>query len=146
MKIVQGFPPNIARIREVFGELPKEVVFAYGDTIFNPSGKPITEPMRIHELTHIAQQGADVEGWWNNYMASTSFRYSQELEAFSNEYNCYRTHMKDRNRIFTFLRSCASRLSSDLYGNLVSLSEAITVIKNHADQGYIKRRRPEGKA
>lgn len=138
--MIMGFPPNIEKIRNAFGELPPNVVFAYGEIIFNPSGMPIPEPCRIHELTHMAQQGADVEGWWDNYINSKKFRFDQELEAFSNEYNCYRTHQKDRNKAAVFLHSCAKRLSSELYGSLVTHSEAITLLRNHADQGYSKKR------
>ncbi len=140
VKIRTEFPPNMARILSTFPSLPETVVFAYGDSIYNPHNMPLTEPLRIHELTHLAQQGNDPDGWWDNYIASSSFRLRQEVEAYSNEYNCYRTNQKDRNRSARYLHDCARRLSAGMYGSIISHSEAMKSIKQHADRGYTQGR------
>lgn len=140
MKIVVAYPPNIEKIISAFGELPKNVVFAYGEILFNPSDGPIDEPLRIHELTHVAQQGKDVEGWWDNYINRSQFRFEQELEAFSNQYNCYRTFQKDRNRVAKYLTILSYKLASPMYGNLTTSGEALRLIKQHADSGYRTRK------
>jgi hypothetical protein len=140
INIITGFPPNIKRIEKEFGELPSNVVFAYGNAIFNPSGIPVNEPLRIHELTHLAQQGDDPDAWWDKYISDKKFRFEQELEAFSNEYNCFRGFMKDRNKVANFLHSVATRLSSNLYSSDKTYSECVTLIRQHADSGHTKRR------
>jgi hypothetical protein len=139
MKIVVAWPPNIKQIEQVFGKLSDNTVFTYGDTIYNPGDGVISEPLRIHELTHVAQQGPDPKGWWAKYLNSPKFRLDEEVEAYSNEFNCYRTFMKDRNKQAVFLHGIAKKLSSPLYGSLVTHSEALNLIKDHADRGYSKR-------
>lgn len=138
--VMETWPPNINEIRAALGPVPKNAVFAWGDVIFNPSGEKILEPLRIHELTHTAQQGKDIAGWWKLYLEDKDFRFTQELEAFSNEYNCYRTIHKNREAAFRCLHSCAERLSAKHYGSMVSMSEAFKLIKEHADSGYSKRK------
>lgn len=135
--IIDANPPIYEKVEKALGPLPKNVVFAYAGMIFNPSNGVITEPMRIHELTHLAQQGKDFDKWWDHYLADPEFRLSQEVEAFSNEYNCFRTYSKDRNARVRFLHSCADRLSNTVYGaGFISFSDAFKLIKEHADSGF----------
>jgi hypothetical protein len=44
MKQIQGYPPNIDRIKEVFPIGPR-TVFTYGDTLYNPNGGFIDQPL-----------------------------------------------------------------------------------------------------
>lgn len=139
LEILETWPPNIEKIRSVFGDVPKNTIFTFGTKIYNPGKGQISEPLRIHELTHVAQQKDPYE-WWNKYFTDVEFRLDQEIEAYSNEFNCYRSIMKDRNKRNTYLHGIARKLSSDLYGNTISFSEALTKIKEHADRGYSERR------
>lgn len=139
IQIVEAFPPNIEKIRHHFGDVPNNTVFTFGTTIYNPGKGKISEPLRIHELTHVAQQRDPYE-WWDKYCTDVEFRLEQEVEAYSNEFNCFRSMMKDRNKQVKYLHSIAQKLSGPLYGNIVTLSEAINKIKEHADRGYSQRR------
>lgn len=135
--IIEANPPIYDKVVKALGPLPKTVVFAYAGMIFNPGGGVITEPLRVHELTHLAQQGKDYDKWWDHYLEDKEFRLSQEVEAFSNEFNCYRTYEKDRNKRVRFLHSCADRLAHTVYGeDFISLSDAFKIIKEHADSGF----------
>ena len=145
VKILTRQPPNIEAIRARFGDIPKTAVFAYGKTIYNPSGSAIAQPTLVHEITHFAQQAlTNPETWWDRYLADPQFRLDQEIEACSNEYNSLREMVRDRNRLNHFLNAIARSLASTQYGNMVGYSQALRLIKNHADQGYSKGRNAQG--
>lgn len=129
MIIIKDFPPNIAKIKAVFGELPNGVVFTYGDIIFNPSGNEIDDPLDIHERTHKLQQGDNPEAWWDDYLADKRFRFSQELAAYRFQYRRFCELVKDRNKRSRFLNRIAKDLSSAMYGNICTLEEAVKQIK-----------------
>lgn len=136
--VVTKYPPNIEKIKKVFDIEGRSVLFAYTPFIFNPLNGRIDEPLRIHELTHMAQQGENggPEKWWDKYLEDTEFRLEQEVEAYSNQYNSYCTFDKDRNARSNFLVHISKELSSDLYGNLIPYSQAFKLIKDHANRGY----------
>lgn len=82
----------------------------------------------IHEQTHWRQQGDDPAGWWNKYLVDSNFRVEQELAAYKNQYWEYLKH-HDRNNANHFAMKIARDLSSSLYGNILSFSEAFYLIK-----------------
>lgn len=128
MRIVIGFPPNIESILEVFPITGSEI-FAYGDTIYNPSGASLTPALIAHEGVHSRQQGDDVEGWWDRYLVDEKFRFQQELEAHQQEYKTFSHFHRDRNTRFHYLAAIAKRLAGKLYGSLVSAKDARKLIK-----------------
>lgn len=132
MKIIQGYPPNINKIRGHFDLSNKSVVFTYGDTLYNPSGAEIPRNLEIHEGTHAEQQGITEEGikeWWNRYLADKDFRLEQEVEAYRNQYKYIVEHGADRNTKRDFLRHIAQDLSGPIYGHIVSFEKAKELIK-----------------
>lgn len=128
MKIVTAFPPNYDKIKERFpiGDRT-DVVFTYGDTLYNPSNVALPADLQIHEQTHMAQQ-VNPEEWWERYMADSVFLLSQEVEAYRNQYRFFRSQVKDRNRVAGFLHRLASALSSSMYGRPCTLQEALKLI------------------
>lgn len=130
MRIVNDYPPNIDAIREVF-PLKGGEVFAWNDTIYNPAGKPIPDHILMHEATHFAQQkeagGADL--WWVRYLTDPRWRYEQELEAHQVEYKAYCAGGATRNERRAYLKAIARRLSSPMYGSVVSFATAQRAIK-----------------
>jgi len=105
------------------------VIFTYEDTISTSSGE-MSEDLIAHERTHTRQQaemGADV--WWKRYLEDDQFRYEQELEAYQNQYKWLVAHIKDRNEVTRFLMNYARSLSSGMYGNIVSFTTVIPMIK-----------------
>lgn len=94
MKTIKGYPPNYAQILEYLSP-PKDAVFAYGETIFNPSGENIPEDILFHEYVHSQQQLSfpSPDLWWNEYLINVKFRYLQELEAYANQLNFIKKHI-----------------------------------------------------
>ncbi len=130
MKIVVDFPPNIREITKKFdldGLMP---VFAYGDTLYNPSGYDIPEDLMVHEETHHRQQLAyGIEEWWALYLEKDTFRLSQEVEAYQNQYQFIKDKYSRQVRR-KLLQDMAKNLSSKLYGHIISKQDAQELIKN----------------
>lgn len=125
------FPPNIAAIRAKLKPTDR-TVFTYGDTIYVPSGTPMTPDLRAHEDAHVIQQkhmGADA--WWAQYLTDPMFRLEQELQAYQSQWQ-----FMQRNYGRTERRKALKHISRDLagpmYGNLMSKSEAEVYIRGGA--------------
>lgn len=127
------YPPNIKDIENRFGSIGKNVVFTYGDIIYNPSGNFIDAYLISHEETHTKQQGSDIEGWWKKYLNDDKFRLEQEAEAYHNQYEHFCRNKKDLLRQEEFLSFIAKDLSGDMYGNICNLEEAKKLIKNEKE-------------
>ncbi len=126
MKIVIAQPPNIKEIRKTF-TINETVIFAYGDTIYNPEGIHIDRPMTIHEEVHSRQQAAiGVEVWWKKYLADPTFRCEQEKEAYRAQYRA--VNITDRNKKFMYARRIALALSGPVYGNCIAYNDALKFI------------------
>ncbi len=131
MKIIVARPPNFEAILAVFpGAAEPGVMFAYGDTIFSPSSAYIPPQLIAHEEVHEEQQRAEgPEVWWAEYLVSPEFRYHMELRAHIVEYHDFIKHTRSRPRQREYLAAVAKRLSSPLYGSVVSFAEAMEKIK-----------------
>lgn len=136
MKIEIANPPNFERIVAAFPKATdKGVIFAYGDTIYNPSGVNVPPALLAHEEVHGQRQqsvgyapnrlNADV--WWEKYITDPEFRYYEELPAHAAEYKAQLRHVKDRNDRAKLALSTAQRLLAPLYNYGVpkSLNQAI---------------------
>lgn len=132
MKIIRDYPPNIDRIREDYDLSGKNVVFTYGDELYNPSGVEIPRNLEIHEEVHTKQQGilkAGIEQWWDRYLEDEQFRLEQEVEAYKAQYEYVKNHGADRDTKREFLRHIAQDLSGPIYGHMVSFEQAKQLIK-----------------
>lgn len=131
MKVIEGFPPNIAAIEERFGKIVRNegTVFAFAPNVYVVGRGRLHPAIRAHERVHFKQQGKDPEGWWKRYLSDDQFRYDQELAAHRAEWHHVRANVRDRNDRATTLRQIGGRLSSPLYGSMVDLDEAVRVIK-----------------
>lgn len=115
--IYSQYPPNFDIIVKAFPMAAKPgVVFAYGDRIYVPSGKPLTHALKVHEATHgIRQKEFGLDAWWQRYIEDDAFRYYEELVAHFSEYmamiadNDNRPH---RRRCIDFV---AKKLAHPLY-------------------------------
>ena len=128
MKIVIGYPPNIKAVRKVF-PLTGGEIFAWGDTIYNPGGGALTPWLIEHEEVHQKQQGDDIDGWWARYLIDPAWRLEQEMEAHQVEYRSYCSHHKDRNQQMRYAAMIARRLSSPMYGKIVTYREALRRVR-----------------
>lgn len=129
MNISNAYPPNWKEIKKVFN--PKDnTVFTYGNTIYAPSVFfTLPDDLVIHEETHMQQQGEDPSGWWERYLVNKSFRFTQELRAYQNQYKFYAEH-HNRNQLFFFANTIARDLSGSMYGNIVDYQTALKLIRS----------------
>lgn len=132
MRILDGYPPNFELIKKKFD--PKQgVVFTYGDTLYAPGIEDVDIYLLRHEEAHARQQlvyGPQV--WWDMYIDSEDFRFENELVAYQAQYKLFCKRNNSKKNRAKFLISLAQDLSSDMYGNIVSLAEAERGIRNTA--------------
>jgi hypothetical protein len=125
MKVVAEYPPNIDKLDPVFHCKDKPVIYAYGDTIYNPHRIYIPNHLMGHEAVHIARQmqgGADA--WWDKYIADDEFRYAEELVAHRMELAIQFDQVRDRNARAKLTMATAARLVAPLYAYKRSLLQA----------------------
>lgn len=121
------------KLRAAFGESvdwKKNTVFTYGTNIYTRN--MLEEPLYRHEVLHVIQQmqmKGGPEAWWDKYFTDADFRLSQELDAYRVQYQVAKKFIKDRNKLFMYLRDLAITLSGKMYGNLLSTREALKLIK-----------------
>lgn len=130
MKIKKENPPNYGLLSQIF-KITENVLFCYGDTIYNPSDCYIDEVIMKHEEVHSKQQGGDPDKWWQRYLLDSAFRFCQELEAYQVQYREYKKRFKDRNKQARILDILAQDLSSPTYGNVCTYQEAIMSIRDN---------------
>lgn len=119
------------KCQEKWGVDFETTVFTYGNTIH--SKQPVSDDLLAHELTHVKQQTeTDKDVWWHKYFEDPAFRFQQELEAYRNQYKWILAHVRDRNAQARGLLHCAKSLSGSMYGNMLTLSEALKLIKADA--------------
>lgn len=102
------------------------IIFTYGDTIYCKTDIP--EDLKVHEATHIRQQKSGAKEWWDRYLNDNAFRLDQEVEAYKNQYNYLKIVIKDRNKLFLHKHRIAKDLSSYIYGNIISYSDALALL------------------
>lgn len=130
MIIVNGFPPNIEKIRAAF-PVRRNTVYTYGDSIYAPGYDSLSKDLIEHERVHCAQQGSDIEGWWDRYIADRDFRLSQEVEAYRKQYQAFKSSCGgSKTKCFQLLKYIATDLSGPMYGNLVGIFEAMRLIQS----------------
>jgi len=124
-------PPNFDAILSVFPMAAKPgVVFAYGDKIYVPSGKALSPELIDHENIHCARQlEIGVELWWDKYLSDVNFRYFEELLAHRAEYQCMIARAPNRTARRLALKVVAQKLSSRLYGGMVTMDQAKKAIE-----------------
>lgn len=125
MKLRFERPPNYDRLEAAFGPIGEGIVFAYGDEVYVPSGRPLPRHLVIHESVHLRQQ-KDVGGpdaWWDRYIDDPGFRLAQEVEAYRIQ---YRAMTRQERR--SLGPALARDLSGPMYGNLCGPVEACRLI------------------
>lgn len=131
MHISTNFPPNYRRIQEVLGD-SKTSVYTYGDTIYNPWGRKLTQDIIEHEKVHMRQQGAYPEFWCEQYLTDPAFRLQAEVEAYGTQYAFALKHVQNRALIKWLLDKLAAELASPCYSVGISCGAAHSKIRNYA--------------
>lgn len=132
MKIVEAFPPNYEKLKEVF-KVDKDVLFAYGDTIYNPFKFDLSKrpDLIAHEEVHERQQGNDVEGWWKKYIEDPKFRAEQEIEAYGLQVKFIR-QMAGPEFAAKAIQLYSKSLAGPIYGGAISEESAVYQISKYS--------------
>ena len=115
--IIEEKPPNFDRILAAFPDAGGPgIIFAYGQNIYNPSGKMIPPALMAHEAVHCSRQDGLFlpDAWWGLYLTDAQFRYNEELLAHVAEYKAQAGGL-DGNYRAKLLMSTARRLIAPLY-------------------------------
>lgn len=131
MNVKEEFPPNYEKIKGRFDLTGKAPLFCYGDTVYNPYKAQLRQDLLVHEAVHVKQQGATKEEWdkwWDKYLDDNEFRLSQELEAYVEQYKFIKSVTKTETSD-KFLDVFAEILSSAMYGNMITTSQAKTKLR-----------------
>ena len=130
-QISEEYPPNYEEVKKFFNIADdKGIVFTYGDTLYNPYKFDLPEHLLIHEKVHTSQQLKPSE-WWAQYFTDKDFRLEQELEAYIAQYAFIKKVYKGKVSKEALTR-LALDLSSEMYGNIISYSDAETRIRRGA--------------
>ena len=127
MNIVRGTPPNYRAIVAVFPAAARHgVIFTYGTTVYVNGVPQIPTQLKAHEAVHSQRQGAygGPEKWWEHYLVDPEFRLTEELVAHRAEYRTLRHILQNRKQLAQNLDFIAERLSSPLYGAMITKQAA----------------------
>lgn len=128
MFVKVAYPPMIEAIDAAFNVKGKPILFAWGDTIYNPMGVRIAPDLMPHEAVHGARQGRDVVAWWERYIEDPKFRFDEELPAHVAQYRwCLQNTPAAHHRMALIRISQA--IASPLYGSLIAAADARKLLK-----------------
>lgn len=130
MKVIHSYPPNYEQIIQAIPDVKNTptIIFAYGDTLYIPSGATIDDHYMVHEEAHGAEQlqmGVDV--WWEHYLAEPRFRLEQELIAYRAQYKDLEANYPRHIRKATLVK-ISKDLSGAMYGKIVDKNKARQLI------------------
>lgn len=131
MNIVKALPLIYPQIVARFPEVAKgshKLLFAWGDTIFNPGGLEIPPELYLHESVHGEQQRGHPHVWWNQYLVDEEFRFYQELQAHTAEF-AWLARNGNRNERRAALNRVAKKLAAPLYRFDITVGEAKRAMK-----------------
>lgn len=117
MKVLIAQPPNLAEIDAVFPNRGAGVIYAFGQTIYNPGDVTIPNFLFAHEGAHGRRQMSvfGIDLWWRRYLDDADFRYDEEVIGHAAEYLSLTNGENDRNRKARLMISTAGRLLAPFY-------------------------------
>jgi len=86
IKIKIKKPPIYESACAAFSLDLRNIIFTYGDTIYNPSNLKLNDHTIEHEKVHMQQQGDHPDLWWGKFLRDPQFRIQQEAEAYGRQY------------------------------------------------------------
>jgi hypothetical protein len=142
MNIIKSNPPNLEDIKKAGLKPSFYTLFAYGNDLYNPGGWQIPNHLMVHEETHGLRQIVytedgevlGVEGWWKMYLEDSRFRFDEELMAYKAQYQYFCRWKSNVRKQTEFLCNLAVELSSELYGNLIGVEDAMKAIAREEEK------------
>ncbi len=135
MLVVVERPPVWDDVCKMIGGAPRNAIFAWNNTIYNPDDIHIEEFLIVHEEVHQRQQiiAGGAEKWWSRYIDDPYFRVDQEAPAYAAQYLKMCERVGDRNARYRILHQLALSLSGVLYGSTITHSKALQMIRERAN-------------
>lgn len=138
-EIVNDFPPLYDEIAAEFGLISQdEIIFSWGDRLYNPNSLDIPPALIAHEAVHGERQGSGqkIRDWWQRYIEERRFRLNEEIPAHLAEYQHI---LKNGNRYErrAALKVTAGRLAAPLYGSLITPVDAIETLRTGERAVYL---------
>ncbi len=135
MKVVSDFPPNYRDIVDALGDVTAhQPIFCYGETIYNPFGRTVTEDLQAHERAHSTRQRGKPDIWWMQYLYDAQFRLQEEIIGYGAQYAYAKSKGVHGKVLEWALDHMARSLSGPLYGHIISWNDAKCKIKNHGNK------------
>lgn len=131
MIVVNEKPPLFADICAVFPGATGDVIFAWGDRIFNPRNIKVRSELIAYEQAHGRRQGTtehSIEAWWREYLASAEFRLNEEIIGHRAELQALKAMTPDRRFHGRMALHVAAKLASPLYGALINKPAAMRAL------------------
>lgn len=114
--------PLLAKYKEKF-PVDFNTIFAYDGNIY--TNNKLTPDLLVHENVHLEQQKEmGLEYWVENFLNDPEFRLKVEMEAYKKQL----ASIIDLSKRHKMTLICAENLSSGLYGDIISLSEAFDLL------------------
>lgn len=132
---IKDRPPNFDLIAKAFPSILErpDIIFSYGDKMYNPDGKTLSAWIIAHEAAHSQRQlEIPPDEWWAKYIEDRQFRFEEEVIGHRAEFASYKQHRKDRNEHAAYLHMIAQRLSGELYGRVTDVKTAKSLISQPA--------------
>lgn len=138
MKVIKAYPPNFSTLAKAFPIKGRPgILYAFGDKLYNPSGVKVTPWIMAHEEVHSQRQSIMFgmvelshdkkavarDQWWKRYINEPKFRLEEELLAHRAEWQSYTDH-NISSGVEKYLDLLSTRLSSPLYGSMISHNDA----------------------
>lgn len=115
--------PFLKEYQEKFAVTDKTIYACFPDIYSN---YPLTPDLYVHEMVHLKQQQEiGLTNWVYDFLEYPAKRLEYELEA----YRAQIRSIKDRNHKTRVRFQSAQNLSSDLYGSIISFSDALELLK-----------------
>jgi len=129
MRVVIAPPPNYALLCSAFNIANRrDIIYCYGDAIWNPHNVPVTPALMAHETVHSERQGDRPDRWWQEYIEDRHFRFLEEMLAHQAEYRVLAESATSRNHRRIMQRDVARKLAAPLYGGLVHEKQAFKMV------------------
>ena len=131
MRVLRTYPPHFNQLSKVFPIKGKPgIIYAYGNTLYNPSGVALSPWIIAHEETHGQRQGdMGVGAWWDRYMFEALFRTQEEVLAHRVEWLTAKVMLPPKGAE-RYLKTMVDRLSGPLYGLGMSKNNAEYLIRS----------------
>lgn len=130
-------PPNYAALCKRFGVGARDdVIFAYAPHIYAPRQDHVHPAIVAHELVHMDRQRrhpGGVAGWWAEYISNEEFRLLEEIPAHYAEFKWLEKAEPGRKSRRRNLAIVANKLASPLYGRLVTIEVAKSILQMGPD-------------